>query len=1008
MSTTIDSLQIEITQESQQAVSGLDALTATLNKLKQATRGGSGLTTTSNQLKKLNDAVNTMQNPSTKISQLVSALKPLESISKTNLNSTINSLKKLPEITKQLAAIDMGAFAAQISKAATAIKPLADEMNKVAAGFSAFPSRIQRLINQNEKLTVSNTKTGKSFWTLANGMRMSALYLALNRANHIISNWITESNAYVENLNLFTVAMGDYAEEAQKYAETVQLALGINASTWMRNQGVFNTLLTGFGVTYDKAAKMSKNLTQLGYDLSSFFNIKVEDAMQKLQSGISGELEPLRRLGYDLSQARLQQEAYTLGIKENVANMTQAEKSILRYRAILTQVTTAQGDMARTLDAPANQLRILQANLEVLSISLGNIFIPLLNKLLPIVIAVTMVLRNMANAIASFFGFTLPEFDYSGVQKMGNSAIDTATGLEDAAKAAKQLKQYTAGFDELNIFSPSDGGNGGITEGIGSNIANIPIPEYEFMTGNIKNKAKEIADQLQEPMEKLLKTVVAIGVAFASWKIASGIYTLFTTGLGGAVLPKVAFWIRDVTKALYGMATGSTAAKSAFSFLTGGAVGATIAGIAGTIALVVARTVDLWKNSEAFRKGLERIGEIAKGVWGVMKDLFGFIVDALRPIGEAIAGVAQKLANLIPQNIRDAISGFFKQMNLDWKDLGISALGVALLFVPGGQVFGVIILAFEAITLAIRGLGSISEETWVNIKKWFSDGIQNIKQWFTTMLTDIARSFVDTWNGIKETWNVVTNWFKTTVTIPVQTAFDDLLKNVGIFFANAWTGIQNIWTVVSTWFKDIVIVPVQIAFDTVTTNIGGFFSRLWTNIRNTFIGVAEWFKKNVTEPISNFFKTAMNIVRELLNKLIDWVNSKLRFDFDGLEIMGKTIIPAFSFQLFTLPKIPTFKDGGFPDEGQLFIARESGPEMVGQIGGRTAVANDNQIVDGIRHGVSDANVEQNVLLGQILNAIKGDKTTIIKIDGREVTKAVEKVQRERGTTILPGGVSAGW
>lgn len=105
-------------------------------------------------------------------------------------------------------------------------------------------------------------------------MRMSALYLALNRANHIISNWITESNAYVENLNLFTVAIGDYAEEAQKYAETAQLALGINASTWMRNQGVFNTLLTGFGVTYDKAAKMSKNLTQLGYDLSSFFNIK--------------------------------------------------------------------------------------------------------------------------------------------------------------------------------------------------------------------------------------------------------------------------------------------------------------------------------------------------------------------------------------------------------------------------------------------------------------------------------------------------------------------------------------------------------------------------------------------------------------------------------------------------------------------------------------------------------------------------------------------------------------
>ena len=129
-----------------------------------------GLTAVSNQLKKLNDAVNTMQNPSTKISQLVSALKPLESIGKSNLNSTINSLKKLPEITKQLAAIDMGAFATQINRVVSALKPLADEMNKVAAGFSAFPSRIQRLINQNERLSSSNIKTGKSFWTLANEM----------------------------------------------------------------------------------------------------------------------------------------------------------------------------------------------------------------------------------------------------------------------------------------------------------------------------------------------------------------------------------------------------------------------------------------------------------------------------------------------------------------------------------------------------------------------------------------------------------------------------------------------------------------------------------------------------------------------------------------------------------------------------------------------------------------------------------------------------------------------
>ena len=169
--------------------------------------------------------------------------------------------------------------------------------------------------------------------------------------------------------------------------------MGIDPSEWMRNQGVFNTLLTGFGVAADKSALMSKNLTQLGYDLSSFFNISFAESMQKLQSGISGELEPLRRLGYDLSQAKLEAIALSLGIDRSVSSMTQAEKAQLRYYAILTQVTTAQGDMARTLSAPANQLRILQAEATQAARALGNIFIPALNAVLPYAIAFLKVIR---------------------------------------------------------------------------------------------------------------------------------------------------------------------------------------------------------------------------------------------------------------------------------------------------------------------------------------------------------------------------------------------------------------------------------------------------------------------------------------------------------------------------------------------------------------------------------------------------------------------------------------
>ena len=140
--------------------------------------------------------------------------------------------------------------------------------------------------------------------------------------------------SYIENMNLFTVAMGEAAQRLD-YAVQVNKVLGIDTSEWIRNQGVFKQITSGFGIAENDANQMSKVLTQLGYDISSFFNISIEDAMQKVQSGISGELEPLRRLGYALDQATLQQVAYNHGIDQSINTMTQAEKSYLRFIAIL-------------------------------------------------------------------------------------------------------------------------------------------------------------------------------------------------------------------------------------------------------------------------------------------------------------------------------------------------------------------------------------------------------------------------------------------------------------------------------------------------------------------------------------------------------------------------------------------------------------------------------------------------------------------------------------------------
>ena len=565
MSTTIEQLELEIQSNSTSAVSGIDALSESLRRLKAATapvsKGGMGLGALSTSLKKFSDSISKLSGLSLareQIQGLVDALKPLENVQKSGFNSLATGLEKLVKIaphldtvTESLKKTDLDSFADQCNRVATAITPLATQMEKVAAGFSAFPEKIQRLLKGNTNLTTSNRTLGKSYVNLA--AKISIAYVSIKSITGVIAGWITKSNDYVESLNLFKVSLREFAPEAQKYAESVSEIMGIDPAEWMRNQGVFMTITEGFGVASDRAYTMSKNLTQLGYDLSSFFNISYEDAFQKLQSGISGELEPLRRLGYDLSVARLQQEALNLGITKSVNAMTQAEKAELRYYAIMTQVTTAQGDMARTLEAPANQLRILKAQVNQAARALGNIFIPVLNKVLPYAIAVAKVIRMIADIISGLFGFSLPEFDTSGISSsvggIADSADNIASGLGDAAKNAKELKNAMVGIDELNIISqPDTSGNDGAGIGDVGGLGGLgfELPTYDFISEATNSKVTEIVDKMKEwlgitgdinswadlfdtRLGKILTVVGLIGGAFLLWKISKPFVSAFQT-----------------------------------------------------------------------------------------------------------------------------------------------------------------------------------------------------------------------------------------------------------------------------------------------------------------------------------------------------------------------------------------------------------------------------------------------------------------------------------------------
>lgn len=494
MAVTIDDIQIEIEARATNAADRIDAINGALARLRGTVKGGAGLTTVSKQFERFSAAMNSMSDLSDKISKIVSAFGQLQSIGKSNLGSTLNQLKKIPDITAGLDNEKLSEFATKIQQVTDAVRPLATEMEKVSQGFSKLPANIQRAINANARLTTSNYRAQHSFFKLSNVM---AKVYVVKRIAGVIGNWITESNDYVENLNLFTVAMGEYAESAKRYAETVQEALGIDASEFMRYQGVFMNMARGFGIVSDKAALMSKNLVQLGYDLASLYNVKFDVAMEKLESAISGQPRPMREWGFDLSEATLKAKALELGITANVEKMNQGQKAMIRYVQLLDTARKigATGDFARTLETSANQLRILKAQATLAARALGNIFIPALNAVLPYAIAFLKVIRWVAQEIANLFGFKLPEIDYSGVSSLAGAGEDAADALDDATGSAKKLKNMLAGFDEINIIQQETGGGGAGGGGIGGDLG-IALPEYDFLGGLLDNKVTQIFDDI--------------------------------------------------------------------------------------------------------------------------------------------------------------------------------------------------------------------------------------------------------------------------------------------------------------------------------------------------------------------------------------------------------------------------------------------------------------------------------------------------------------------------------
>lgn len=968
MATEIDQLQIEIIDSSESAIKGIDALINTLERLKTISKGGVGLTATSNQLRRLSDTLKEVQMPGDKIRNIVQAIRPLETIGKaTGINSTINSLKKLPAVTSALEAIDMDRFASEIQKVTSVLKPLGTEMQKIANGFNAFPQKIQRIISQNERLAISNRRTSKSFSIFGNGVsgamaKLGFYYFALKRVGGVLAGWINSSNEYIENINLFTVSMGKYAEEAMNYAKAVNEAMGIDLSEFIRNQGIFMQIATGFGVVEDQAYKMSRGLTQVSYDIASFFNIPIEQAFEKVQAGISGELEPLRRLGYALDQATLEQIALKNGIELSVSKMNQAQKSYLRYAAIMEQSTKAAGDMARTLITPANATRILSQQMQQLTRALGNMFIPILIKVIPYVQAFVMVLTQAAQAVANFLGFELPVIDYSSVSGLGSAVNSVDDGLTDATKSAKKLKSALAGFDQLNILQSAKDA-GGISDVVSASGLDMDLSKFDYdFLGDADNKANAIFENINK---KINDMKAKMGV------VASDIGSYF---------------------------------GAAFS-------------IAGS---KIKAETDKWQTLlfGAF-SNLRKLGYPIKTFF--LEDLMPFLNDQIVNIGNIMAGISETGRTVFTDLFNVALPVLTWFVSSGLPIVTEFATGFMGLFT---QAFGIVKGLFDtlwqdAVSPGLTLFSTMVMDALNVISDWWSN-------WSSGILTLLSESFTAIGDLFGNLWDKFLKPIVTAGLKALTRLWDDhiksLLVTIGEFVGQL---IDDALTITNEFIIPLINVfvdkfgpaissTISFVIDVVGTLVGAIsdvissvikvISGLITFITGVFTG--EWSRawQGVVKVFEGIFTAVGGIFKGVINLVIDGMNYMIR-SINRVKFTAPDWMPAIGGETFgiNIKEIPRLANGGFPTEGQMFIAREAGAEMVGSIGGKTAVANNDQIVSGISRGVLEA---MTIALASANKSESkdGDKEFVLVVDdvvfGRVVGKSLNNAQRQSGTSIV--------
>jgi hypothetical protein len=512
----LESLEIKIQAQAQQASGQIDALVTRLGRLSSALSGLStgNLNSLSTGVNRLAGAMTAMRGIDTRtFSAVARNVSKLGSINSKQINAAAGSMRQISNALKGISGMsasvkgltDLASAIKQLgyqssTKAIENIPKLATAMRQLMSELSKAPSVSRNIIDMTNALaklsrtggaagtaaksitssfsgfsSSASAVTKKSF-SLASAIgKVYATYWALSRGFRLLGDAIDISSSLTEVENVVRQTFGQYESLINNFAKTSIEKFGMSELSAKQFASRFQAMGTALDIPQGKMAKMSIRLTELAGDMASFYDVSQEDIAKSLQSVFSGTTAPMRRYGIDLTQATLKEWALKQGLDANISSMTQAQKAMLRYQYVLAHTTNITGDFARTADTWHNQITMLKENFKALGAVVGggliNAFKPFIKVLNAVLQKVISFAEMVTNALGSIFGWKYEASKGAGISGLADDIGSASDGMDDlsnaagnagkntggiaknAKKAKKEIQQATRAFDELKVIS---------------------------------------------------------------------------------------------------------------------------------------------------------------------------------------------------------------------------------------------------------------------------------------------------------------------------------------------------------------------------------------------------------------------------------------------------------------------------------------------------------------------------------------------------------------------------